>query len=273
MTGSSNVAIFWDYENCALPAAEPSYAIVNKIRRLAHQYGSVKTFRAYLEYPEQSSLKSVSMRSELQSCGVSLIDCSHNGRKDVADKMMMIDMMAYAIDNPAPATIILISQDRDFVYAVSILSLRQYNIVLLAPKATYGGLKAQADAVYNWPEDFLPGTPVAVQPTATHAPSGHRERPNRAASTSLSEAWQNQLPTPPTGSATPQLSNRDINPTSNAGDTFNGSTSGTTIDDARGRTTPAMSGSIIAPQPERITESLSRTATPVRRTAAVVVPT
>ena len=76
-------------ENCEIPSLEPSYAIVNGIRRLAHQYGSVKSFKAYLEYPEQLSLKSLALRSELQSCGVSLIDCPHNGRKDVADKMMM----------------------------------------------------------------------------------------------------------------------------------------------------------------------------------------
>lgn len=76
-------------ENCEIPALEPSYTIVNGIRRLAHQYGSVTSFKAYLEYPEQVSLKSLALRSELQSCGVSLIDCPHNGRKDVADKMMM----------------------------------------------------------------------------------------------------------------------------------------------------------------------------------------
>lgn len=106
---SASVAIFWDYgerrssyqafysgsthqhciENCALPALEPSYTIVNSIRRLAHRFGSVKSFKAYLEYPEPSSLKSLALRSELQSCGVSLIDCPHNGRKEVADKMMM----------------------------------------------------------------------------------------------------------------------------------------------------------------------------------------
>ena len=76
-------------ENCAIPASESSYKIVNKIRSLAHQYGSVKTFRAYLECPEQISPKLSAIRSELQSCGVSLIDCPHNGRKDVADKMLM----------------------------------------------------------------------------------------------------------------------------------------------------------------------------------------
>ncbi|PIL23777.1 hypothetical protein GSI_13527 [Ganoderma sinense ZZ0214-1] len=168
MVMPESVAIFWDYENCALPALEPSYTIVNKVRRLAHQYGSVKTFKAYLEYPEQLSVKSMALRSELQSCGVSLIDCPHNGRKDVADKMIMVDMMAHAIDNPAPTTIVLISGDRDFIYAVSILSLRQYRIVLLAPRAAYGGLKAQASAVHNWPDDFLPELPPSAQ--HCHAP-------------------------------------------------------------------------------------------------------
>ena len=70
-------------------ALEPAHKIVNRIRDLAHQYGSVKTFKAYLEYPEQMSPKALSLRSELQSCGLSLIDCPHNGRKDVADKMIM----------------------------------------------------------------------------------------------------------------------------------------------------------------------------------------
>ncbi|KAI0701793.1 limkain-b1-type NYN domain-containing protein, partial [Earliella scabrosa] len=147
----ANVAIFWDYENCAPPAREPSYPLVHGIRRLAHQYGSVKLFKAYHEYPTPASQKSLSVRSELTSCGVALMDCPHNGRKDVADKMIMIDMMAYAMDNPSPTTIVLISGDRDFVYAVSILSLRQYRIVLLAPRATHSSLKAQANAVYNWP--------------------------------------------------------------------------------------------------------------------------
>ena len=73
-------------------------------------------------------------------------------------------MMAHAIDNPAPMTIVLISGDRDFVYAVSILSLRRYRVILLAPRAAYGGLKAQASAVYNWPDAFLPELP----PSAPH---------------------------------------------------------------------------------------------------------
>ncbi|KAI0721529.1 NYN domain-containing protein [Cerioporus squamosus] len=191
---SASVAIFWDYENCALPALEPSYTIVNKIRRLAHQYGSVKSFKAYLEYPEQMSVKSVNLRSELQSCGVSLIDCPHNGRKDVADKMMMIDMMAHAIDTPAPSTIILISGDRDFVYAVSVLGLRQYRVVLLAPRAAHGSLKVQASAVYNWPDDFLPELPPSLDTAVV--------KPRRLAT--LDDFWnkRSSYPTPPSTSST-----------------------------------------------------------------------
>ncbi|OSX64964.1 hypothetical protein POSPLADRAFT_1136398 [Postia placenta MAD-698-R-SB12] len=83
-----NVAIFWDYENCTPPSASPGYDIIDNIRQIAHEYGSVKLFKAYLQISEQLSSNSNRLRSELQSCGVSLTDCPHNGRKDVADKMM-----------------------------------------------------------------------------------------------------------------------------------------------------------------------------------------
>ena len=43
-------------------------------------------FKAYQEISDQSKL---SLRSELQSSGVSMVDCPHNGRKDVADKMLL----------------------------------------------------------------------------------------------------------------------------------------------------------------------------------------
>ena len=105
------VAIFWDYgrlstritkerpiltytshgisENCS-PHSSAGSIVVDNIRQIAHQYGAVKLFKAYLELSEStSSPKQLGLRSELQSCGVSLTDCPHNGRKDVADKMMI----------------------------------------------------------------------------------------------------------------------------------------------------------------------------------------
>ncbi|KAG6813357.1 hypothetical protein H0H92_011905, partial [Tricholoma furcatifolium] len=102
--------------------------------------------------------KSLALRSELQSSGVSLIDCPHNGRKDVADKMMLdllakasiVDMLAYAIDNPAPSTIILISGDRDFAYAVSVLRLRRYRVMIISLPTVHTSLRMQASTFVDW---------------------------------------------------------------------------------------------------------------------------
>jgi hypothetical protein len=64
-----------------------AFTIVNGIQRIAHVFGSVTTFKAYLDMSAQSS--NVAFRSEFQSSGVSMIDCPHNGRKDVVDKMIL----------------------------------------------------------------------------------------------------------------------------------------------------------------------------------------
>ncbi|KAF9805355.1 hypothetical protein IEO21_09090 [Rhodonia placenta] len=179
-----NVAIFWDYENCTPPSVSPGYDIVDKIRQIAHEYGSVKLFKAYLQISEQLSSNSNRLRSELQSCGVSLTDCPHNGRKDVADKMMIgeliclstdsdnrdianltcepVDMLMYAIDTPAPATLIVISGDRDFVYAVSMLRWRKYRVVVVVPSNSHPSMRSQASTVLDWEVDVLKKAPKSA---------------------------------------------------------------------------------------------------------------
>lgn len=166
-----NVAVFWDYENCHPPSHMTGYDLVKKIRAVAHRFGNIKSFKAYLELSDQHSPRSLGIRSELQASGVSLIDCPRNGRKDVADKMILVDMLVYAIDNPPPATIVLISGDRDFVYAVSILRLRCYQVVVVALPGIHASLKAQASVYLNWSNDviskgcsFDPGWSAGVSP-------------------------------------------------------------------------------------------------------------
>ena len=79
-----------DAENCRLPANVSGHTIANNIRELAFKYGRVTAFRAYLDISEHDgSSKSLRLRSELQSAGVSLIDCPHNGRKEVADQAIL----------------------------------------------------------------------------------------------------------------------------------------------------------------------------------------
>jgi hypothetical protein len=77
-------------ENCSPPSNASGYIIANNIRLIAQAYGSIKSFKAYLEITDQvSSARTSTLRSEFQSSGVSLIDCPHNNRKEVADKMII----------------------------------------------------------------------------------------------------------------------------------------------------------------------------------------
>jgi hypothetical protein len=163
-------------ENCPAPASTSGWEIVKEVRRAAQVYGNIKVFRAYLELPEHASTPEsrwFQLRSEMQASGVSLTDCPHNGRKDVADKMILgscmlissaycrahnvmtfpvVDMMAHAIDNPAPKTYILISGDRDFAYAISVLGLRGYQVILFSPSTAHISLKSQAATCLDWSE-------------------------------------------------------------------------------------------------------------------------
>ena len=96
----NNIKKKTDLENCPAPTNASGYSIVNNIRSIAQTFGSVKLFKAYLEVTEQVPLSRASLlRSELQSSGVTLADCPHNGRKDVADKMIL-GICALSLRNP-----------------------------------------------------------------------------------------------------------------------------------------------------------------------------
>lgn len=101
-------------------------------------------------------LNTGNIRSDLQTSGVSIINVPRNGRKDVADKMMIVDVLTYAMDNlAANTTIVVISGDRDFAYAVSVLRLRQYEVVLITLPNAHYSLTAQASATFDWLLDIL----------------------------------------------------------------------------------------------------------------------
>ncbi|KAF7978119.1 hypothetical protein HWV62_1543 [Athelia sp. TMB] len=173
------------HENCQPAASYSGYSLVDTIRRLALQYGDVTLFKAYYEAPPAPSARLLALRSELQSSGVSLTDCPHNGRKDVADKMMLVDLMAFAIDNPAPATVILVSGDRDFAYAASVLRLRRYRVVIIAPANLHISLKAQASVFLDWNRDILDQVQAAEVYWPTATPSVNRSSHARTTSEGL----------------------------------------------------------------------------------------
>ena len=66
--------------------------VAGKLKQMARAYGNISLFKAYLditlEYNAHNSKQS-GLHSELQSAGISLTHCPHNGKKDVADKVII----------------------------------------------------------------------------------------------------------------------------------------------------------------------------------------
>jgi len=79
-------------------------------------------------------------------------------------------MLAYAIDNPAPCTIVLITGDRDFSYALSILKLRRHRVVLITLPNAHPSLTFQACICFDWFNDVVnrAGSPNSA-PEATRS--------------------------------------------------------------------------------------------------------
>ncbi|CEH17406.1 LIMKAIN B (LKAP) [Ceraceosorus bombacis] len=171
------VAVLWDVDNCPPPTGSSGRAIVQAIRRAVQAVGPdsvlgagnageellpsgpIVMFKAYLELSDASAAPSpqqVLLRSELQGCGVSLIDTPKSGRKDVADKMLITDMLAFAIDQPSPARVVAITGDRDYAYSLGCLRNRNYSVVLVVPPVGAPPiLEASANVVVRWRQDVL----------------------------------------------------------------------------------------------------------------------
>jgi hypothetical protein len=64
-----------------------------------------------------------------------------------------VDILTLIADNPPPMTIILVSGNRNFAYSLSVLRLRRYSTVLVAPltkENVHQSLCNQADVVVDW---------------------------------------------------------------------------------------------------------------------------
>lgn len=146
------VAILWDIENCPVPSDVRPEDVAGNIRMALRVHpvikGAVMLFSAYGDFnafPRR-------LREGCQRTGVKLIDVP-NGRKDAADKAILVDMFLFALDNPPPSSIMLISGDVDFAPALHILGQRGYNVILVIPSGA-GVSSALCNAgkfVWDWP--------------------------------------------------------------------------------------------------------------------------
>ncbi|KAI3938524.1 hypothetical protein MKX01_030817 [Papaver californicum] len=105
------VAILWDIENCPVPSDVRPEDVAGNIRMALRVHpiiqGAVTLFSAYGDFnafPRR-------LREGCQRTGVKLVDVP-NGRKDAADKAILVDMFLFALDNRPPSSILLISGDK-----------------------------------------------------------------------------------------------------------------------------------------------------------------
>nr|XP_004230772.1 uncharacterized protein LOC101262057 [Solanum lycopersicum] len=156
------VAILWDIENCPVPSDVRPEDVAGNIRMTLRVHpvikGAVTLFSAYGDFNSFPRR----LREGCQRTGVKLVDVP-NGRKDAADKAILVDMFLFALDNPPPSSIMLISGDVDFAPALHILGQRGYTVILVIPSGV-GVSSALCNAgrfVWDWPsvvrgEGFVP---------------------------------------------------------------------------------------------------------------------
>ncbi|KAF3323389.1 NYN domain-containing protein [Carex littledalei] len=146
------VVILWDIENCPVPSDVRPEDVAANIRLAVRSHpsvtGAVTSFSAYGDFngfPRR-------LREGCQRTGVKLVDVP-NGRKDAADKAILVDMFLFALDNRPPCSIMLISGDVDFAPALHILGQRGYAIILAIPGsvAVSTALCSAGMFVWDWP--------------------------------------------------------------------------------------------------------------------------
>ncbi|KAF2294759.1 hypothetical protein GH714_016386 [Hevea brasiliensis] len=146
------VAILWDIENCPVPSDVRPEDVAGNIRMALRVHpiikGAVMMFSAYGDFNSFPRR----LREGCQRTGVKLIDVP-NGRKDAADKAILVDMFLFALDNPPPSSIMLISGDVDFAPALHILGQRGYIVILVIPSGLCTPFKG-FNAPYAGPADI-----------------------------------------------------------------------------------------------------------------------
>ncbi|BGP26820.1 hypothetical protein Rt10032_c21g6451 [Rhodotorula toruloides] len=130
MPNDTAVQIFWDYENIRFPSKYDAAPALKRLRDLAHSYGVLARAAVYVETGLERGNRKTELRQVLQSTGWHVIDAPHAGKKDVVDKMIMVDMCSFGFTQKSPV-ILLITADRDYAYACSTLRNHRCRIILI----------------------------------------------------------------------------------------------------------------------------------------------
>lgn len=153
----AKTSVWWDIENCNVPKLCDPHSVAQSINSalVKMNYCGAVSISAYGD----TNRLPASVQHALSSTGVSLNHVPA-GVKDASDKKILVDMLFWAVDNPAPANYLLISGDRDFSNALHQLRMRRYNILLAQPQQASAPLVAAAKSVWLWTGLLAGGLPL-----------------------------------------------------------------------------------------------------------------
>ncbi|GKV22586.1 hypothetical protein SLEP1_g32444 [Rubroshorea leprosula] len=148
--GPGPIGILWDIENCPVPGDVSPDDVAGNIRNALREHplikGPITMFSAYGDF----NCFTRRLREGCQRTGVKLIDVP-NGRKDAADKAILLDMFMFVLDKAPPSSIMLISGDVDFAPALHSLGQRGYTIILGVPSGvSVSSTLCNAARRYKW---------------------------------------------------------------------------------------------------------------------------
>ncbi|XP_013736953.1 uncharacterized protein LOC106439942 isoform X1 [Brassica napus] len=195
----AKTSVWWDIENCEVPKGWDAHAIAQNVSSalLKMNYGGPVSISAYGD----TNLIPKPVQQALSSTGVGLNHVPA-GVKDASDKKILVDMLLWAVDNPAPANFMLISGDRDFSNALHQLSMRRYTILLAQPPRASPPLIAAAKYVWLWTCLASGGPPLTSGESSRLVDSGRSLVSNyEEAKGPVSEQSQSNKPTDSTPDA------------------------------------------------------------------------
>jgi len=137
--GGQTTSLWWDMESCPLPSYVDPYIVVSMAPALLRNFNIItSTVNAgggpFDDHPfsafEFFSETQTELHQTLINSGIGLRQLPP-GKSNEMEKVMMADVLLWAMDTPPPANIIFIVGNVDFCYVFQKLRQRSYNVFLV----------------------------------------------------------------------------------------------------------------------------------------------
>ncbi|XP_027336888.1 uncharacterized protein LOC113850520 [Abrus precatorius] len=140
------VSVWWDFENCSLPADINASKVAPAITEAVRANGingplSIHAFGDVLQLSKAN-------QDALFYTGIHFTHIP--GGKNSADRFLLVDLLRWVSENPPPAHLLLISSDGDFAGVLHRLRMNNYNILLASTACAPDVLCSAATIMWHW---------------------------------------------------------------------------------------------------------------------------